>query len=172
MGPTWVLSAPDGPHVGPMNLAIRGPSIARCYSVLQTMWCPNSGLVIPLAQWGILVSLRPSICLSVRPSVRPASRVRSVVPTVLVGSISYLHILSSNRRWCVACKDFWLIKKFKILAIFYNLYLWLCLVLAWDLMWFTSMGNHGAAVGISEWGRSSCSSFQSAAQQGLSQWEK
>ena len=23
MGPTWVLSAPDRPHVGPMNLAIR-----------------------------------------------------------------------------------------------------------------------------------------------------
>ena len=23
MGPTWVLSAPDGPHVGPMNLAIK-----------------------------------------------------------------------------------------------------------------------------------------------------
>ena len=23
MGPTWVLSAPSGPHVGPMNLAIR-----------------------------------------------------------------------------------------------------------------------------------------------------
>ena len=22
VGPTWVLSAPDGPHVGPMNLAI------------------------------------------------------------------------------------------------------------------------------------------------------
>ena len=24
MGPTWVLAAPGGPHVGPMNLAIRG----------------------------------------------------------------------------------------------------------------------------------------------------
>ena len=24
MAPVWVLSAPDGPHVGPMNLAIRG----------------------------------------------------------------------------------------------------------------------------------------------------
>ena len=24
MGPTWVLSAPDGPHVGPINLAMRG----------------------------------------------------------------------------------------------------------------------------------------------------
>ena len=23
MGPTWVLSDPDGPHVGPMNLTIR-----------------------------------------------------------------------------------------------------------------------------------------------------
>ena len=23
MGPTWVLSSADGPHVGPMNLAIR-----------------------------------------------------------------------------------------------------------------------------------------------------
>ena len=23
MGPTWVLSAPDGPHVGPINLPIR-----------------------------------------------------------------------------------------------------------------------------------------------------
>ena len=22
MGPTWVLSAPDGPHLGPMSLAI------------------------------------------------------------------------------------------------------------------------------------------------------
>ena len=24
MGPTWILPAPDGPHVDPMNLAIRG----------------------------------------------------------------------------------------------------------------------------------------------------
>ena len=23
MGPTWVLSAPDGPHDGPMNFAVR-----------------------------------------------------------------------------------------------------------------------------------------------------
>ena len=36
MGPTWVLSAPDGPHVGPTNLAIRdvihsSHSIAYCW---------------------------------------------------------------------------------------------------------------------------------------------
>ena len=29
MGPTWVLSAPSGPHVGPMNLAIRVYTIAK-----------------------------------------------------------------------------------------------------------------------------------------------
>ena len=26
MGPTWVLSAPDGPHVSPMNFTIRDDS--------------------------------------------------------------------------------------------------------------------------------------------------
>ena len=31
MGPTWVLSAPDGPHVGPMNLATRDHIRATCW---------------------------------------------------------------------------------------------------------------------------------------------
>ena len=72
---------------------------------------------------GILVSLRPSICpfvgTSVRPSrVRPTSGVRSVASTVLVGSISYLYILSSNFRRCVGCKVSCKISKFEVLAIF------------------------------------------------------
>ena len=28
MGPTWILPAPDGPHVGPMNLAMRVSTIS------------------------------------------------------------------------------------------------------------------------------------------------
>ena len=36
MGPTWVLSAPDGPHVGPMNRAVRGGSRPHC---LLTITC-------------------------------------------------------------------------------------------------------------------------------------
>ena len=94
----------------------------------------------------------------VRPSVRPAFRVRSVAPTVLVGSISYLYILSSNFRRCVACIVYCKISKFELLAIFLNLQLWLFLVLTLDLIWIPSMGNHGAAGGISERRRSSCSS--------------
>ena len=38
VGPTWVLSAPDGPHVGPMNLAIRECWVDCCYSTSQK-WC-------------------------------------------------------------------------------------------------------------------------------------
>ena len=49
MGPTWVISAPDGPHVGPMNLAIREYIIFqyryfRCVNDLIYEWCfPSQG---------------------------------------------------------------------------------------------------------------------------------
>ena len=66
---------------------------------------------------GVLVSLR----LSVRPSICLASRVCSIVSTVLFGSISCLYILSSNFRRCVTCKVSCKISKVEFLAIFYNL---------------------------------------------------
>ena len=41
MGPTWVLSAPDGPHVGPMSLAIRSVIRARrTWNLCQFSNCP------------------------------------------------------------------------------------------------------------------------------------
>ena len=66
MRPTWVLSAPDGPHVGPMNLAIRGvlkklflSSVNFSY-ILQRIW--SFTLTIQLqgctSPW-YLQSLRP-----------------------------------------------------------------------------------------------------------------
>ena len=40
MGPNWVLSAPDGPHVGPMNRAIRDIVLwNRVYSHLYDQGC-------------------------------------------------------------------------------------------------------------------------------------
>ena len=50
MGPTWVLSAPCGPHVGPMNLAIRGNSHKMIYLLWILLFyysCP------PLQQYGL-----------------------------------------------------------------------------------------------------------------------
>ena len=59
-----------------------------------------------------------SVCLSVRLSVCGQNRVRSVSSRIFIGSISYLHILSSNFRRCVACNARFKIKKIEILANF------------------------------------------------------
>ena len=68
--------------------------------------------VHPSVRPSVPPSVRPSVRLSVRLSIRPASRVHSVAPTVLVGSISYLHILSSTIGRCVTCKVSCKISKF------------------------------------------------------------
>ena len=38
MGPIWVLLAPDGPHVGPMNLVIRVVSGLRLVNSFRPFW--------------------------------------------------------------------------------------------------------------------------------------
>ena len=48
MGPTWVMSAPDGPHVGPMNLAIR-----IMFSLLNR-WCLNTGRSVSKYRHGVV----------------------------------------------------------------------------------------------------------------------
>ena len=49
MGPTWVLSAPDGPHVGPMNLAIRDIpyNAADCYGPRHQLLLQLHGRILP-----------------------------------------------------------------------------------------------------------------------------
>ena len=51
MRSTWVLSAPDGPHVGPMNLAIGVPFLPL-YTQVSTWPCP-SYTVVPVTSCGI-----------------------------------------------------------------------------------------------------------------------
>ena len=50
MGPTWVLSAPDGPQVGPMNLAIRGVVYGkispRNYADVVHLWLGHAQPVV------------------------------------------------------------------------------------------------------------------------------
>ena len=90
--------------------------------------------------WGY-IGFTSSVRQSVGLYVRPSSRVHSVAPTVLVGCISYLYILSSNFRRCVECK---VSCKIRIFGNFLKF-----------LMWITSMHNHVAVGGISECRRSS-----------------
>ena len=92
------------------------PMECRCSLLVKFLWdwhhyTPRFNEVERGVYWYHLVRL--SVCLS----VCGQDRVRSVSSTILIGSISYLHILSSNLR-CVACNV-----HFKIwnLANFFNL---------------------------------------------------
>ena len=97
-------------------------------------------------------SVRPSVC----PSVCPASL---VCPVALVGSISYLYILSSNFRRCVTCKVYCQILKIctfgSIFKICYFDFVLFWLIWCESLVWVI-MGRQGV---ISECRHSSCSSF-------------
>ena len=120
--------------------------------------------IIPPLQWswkgGILVSpcpsVRPSFCPSIHLSLCPSvplsvcgqNHVRSVSSTILIGSISYLHILSSNLRRCVVWNASFKIKKFDFV------FFWLGI--QYDSMVWVIMRQWGLT---SEHRRSSCSSI-------------
>ena len=95
MGPTWALSAPGGPHVGPMNLAIREAIKRRghkevTYTVemkayLRTWTTQYEDrrqeieASVPCSllhrNWEQILWRCPSVHLSICPSVCPACRV-------------------------------------------------------------------------------------------------
>ena len=81
-----------------------------------------------------------SVCPSIRLSACGQNRICSVSSSRLVGSISYLHILSSNFKSCVVCKVCFKIWNFGKFFEF--------VTLTWDPIWLNSMGNHEAAGGI------------------------
>ena len=53
MGPTWVLSDPDGPHVVPMNLAIRASVFSKkpFVTLNQLLWTSRTCGQCSLWQW-------------------------------------------------------------------------------------------------------------------------
>ena len=75
--------------------------IPTCLLHTDDFYTPRFNEVDRGVYWYHLVRL--SVCPSVHLSVCGQNRVRSVSSTILIGSISYLHILSSNLRRCVTC---------------------------------------------------------------------
>ena len=82
MGPTWVLSAPDGPHLGPMNLAIRNGIIElrqfwiRYGSLpVNTLRQRQNGRFFPdeIFKW---IFLNEYICIYLRISLKFVPRVQ------------------------------------------------------------------------------------------------
>ena len=50
MGPTWGLSSPDGPHVGPMNISIRGVISQIVCCILLLMIIALVGYIVLMCQ--------------------------------------------------------------------------------------------------------------------------
>ena len=117
---------------------------------LNQMWChytPRFNEVERGVYWYHLVRL--SVC--------GQNRVRSVSSTILIGSISYLHILSSTFRRCVACNarlknlKFWRIFK---LCNFDFVFFWLGIQydsMVWVIMRRGYPQNAGVLVHLCFW---------------------
>ena len=96
MGPTWVLSAPDGPHVGPMNLAIRVYIhiyiyIYVCVSPFFQL-CGIPALVLSLLAY---VDHRTNLHASARS--RRRSALILAITGICIGMLFYSLIVAS---WC------------------------------------------------------------------------
>ena len=91
--------------------------LPSCFRIQPQMYSPSLYLYPRFNEVERGVYWYHLVCLS----VCGQNRVRSVSSTILIGSISYLHILSSNFRRCVACNAGFKIQKFKILVNFLNL---------------------------------------------------
>ena len=110
-----ISRGPDGRRDGQMDGGMDSNQYIPNDFIVQGYNNWKDGLL--MTKWNQKISPQyctPSICLS----VCPASCVRSVAPTVLVGSFSYVYILSSNFRRCVAWKVYCKILKFEFWAIF------------------------------------------------------
>ena len=84
---------------------LRWPRVARRSNVSLVI-IPPASTKLKGGYTGFTSSVRLFSRLYVCPSVCGQNRVHSVTSTILSGSISYLHILSTNFMRCVACYDF------------------------------------------------------------------
>ena len=92
--------------------------------------------------------VRPSVRPSVRLSICGQNSVRSVSSAIFTGSISFLQILPSNFRRCVACNHCFKIKKKWHFSEFFKFVPWTLSFLTWDPIWLNRMGNHEVAGGV------------------------
>ena len=132
MGPTWVLSAPDGPHVGPMNLAIRDTSYHRWQEKLSIK-CQDDGLapgdtftnrnwlihhrlqhvkvIICIEQWDLIIHPCPNFNFDLD---KPSSKLRHRLVVLAEPLLQLGHgliglvkpQLKSGHEWVITCLCF------------------------------------------------------------------
>ena len=97
MGPTWVLSASDGPHVGPINLASRWCSSAPRIRSPATM-------VLSLQAWWLKMHFRRQ-----RENISNTLAVWVLKKGSKTGSkiLSYVSLINSGRKYLRVVWSFW-----------------------------------------------------------------
>ena len=120
MGPTWVLSAPDGPHVGPMNLAIREGSLPVS-SLLQWHNMESSLMGIHHHDCWAHFSMRATLVIPEMP--QGGTLIYSPLPCIMMHQWSLLlGGCMGNKHWVGS----------------YEWYLWLSVQNVWYLIEFDS----------------------------------
>ena len=97
-----------------MDIAQKTPSVSansHASYIFIYFYAPSS-VKLKRRYTGFTLSVCQSVCPSVRLSICGQNRACSVSSAILVRSIPYLHILSSNFRRCVSCKVCFNIKIF------------------------------------------------------------
>ena len=140
------------------RLLFKMAMLSQFLHVARNLKIVHDRLFIPPLQRSWKGSILVSPCPSVRLSVCGQNHVRSVSSTILNGSISYLHILSSNFRRCVACNVYFKIKKKCNFGKFFK---FVTLTLSsWDTIWLNIVWVIMRRREVSsERRRSSCSSL-------------
>ena len=103
MGPTWVLSAPDGPHAGPMNIAI------RVYAFSPVV--PSDGTKFPMNTSREMVNAFLHICCT-----------ETEFSFVSIGICIHKTLLVSQ-LWMILPYERWLIFKVCCWKLFYTFYI-------------------------------------------------
>ena len=92
MGPTWVLSAPDGPHAGPMNLVIR--NVFACKKYKSRVSC-QKGPTRHAYAWQIGPFWQDTLEMS-NIQTRPHIRGPNLIITVLADALAPIAVVSST----------------------------------------------------------------------------
>ena len=94
MGPTWVLSAPGGPHVGSINLVIRVWCLGCVVFCVCCYWCTKS--LYGIVTWALTVKL-----------IRKISQNISDKKSTLVDVMAWFHGKKNLMKWAKVNLDIW-----------------------------------------------------------------
>ena len=104
VGPIWVLSAPDGPHDGPMNLAIRGDTVddhdlnSIAFNSLRSSDAYSDNGLSPVRRQAIIWTNAGTFLIG-----SLGTNFSEIVIEIYIFSFNKLHLKMSSAKWRPSC---------------------------------------------------------------------